>query len=381
MIELAVVVPTFKERDNIIPLLDLLSAALQGIEYEVIFVDDDSPDGTADLVREISLHNPLVRIIHRVNRRGLSSACVEGMLASAAPYVCVMDADNQHDERILPAMFRKLKTEGLDVVVGSRNVAGGSMGDFPRSRVYLSMLGRRFSTRICRCDISDPMSGFFLLTRSFLMEVVHRVSGIGFKILVDLLASSRRPVRMAEVPYQFRTRERGESKLDILVGIEYLQLLLDKLIGEYIPSSFVLFTLVGCVGVVLHLAILGVELFWFHLAFKTGQAVAGLVAMVFNFLLNNLITYRDRRLRGWRILEGLILFCLACSVGLMINLTLADYARNAGAVWYLAGLLGLAVGSVWNYGVTRVLTWRTRRNARRRNELRVRVSSSVASLH
>lgn len=381
MIELAVVVPTFKERDNIIPLLDLLSAALQGIEYEVIFVDDDSPDGTADLVREISLHNPLVRIIHRVNRRGLSSACVEGMLASAAPYVCVMDADNQHDERILPAMLRKLKTEGLDVVVGSRNVAGGSMGDFPRSRVYLSMLGRRFSTRICRCDISDPMSGFFLLTRSFLMEVVHRVSGIGFKILVDLLASSRRPVRMAEVPYQFRTRERGESKLDILVGIEYLQLLLDKLIGEYIPSSFVLFTLVGCVGVVLHLAILGVELFWFHLAFKTGQAVAGLVAMVFNFLLNNLITYRDRRLRGWRILEGLILFCLACSVGLMINLTLADYARNAGAVWYLAGLLGLAVGSVWNYGVTRVLTWRTRRNARRRNELRVRVSSSVASLH
>src|SRR3954471_18436199 len=354
VIELAVVVPTFKERENVLPLLDLLASALSGIPYEVIFVDDDSPDGTADLVREISLTNPRVRIIHRVNRRGLASACVEGMLASAAPYVCVMDADLQHDKRIIPAMLGKLKAEALDVVVGSRNVEGGSMGEFARHRVRLSMIGRRFSTRICGCDITDPMSGFFLLNRSFLMEVVHNVSGIGFKILVDLLASCKRPVRIAEVPYQFRTRQRGESKLDILVGIEYLQLLLDKLIGEYIPASFILFVLVGCVGVVLHLATLGMELFWLHLSFKRSQAIAALVAMIANFLLNNLITYRDRRLRGWRILEGLVLFCIACSIGLLINLTVADNARNAGAVWYVAGLLGLAVGSVWNYGVTRV---------------------------
>jgi len=381
VIELAVIIPTFKERENVLPLLDLLASALAGIRYEVIFVDDDSPDGTADLVREISLTNPAVRIIHRVNRRGLASACVEGMLASAAPYVCVMDADLQHDERIIPAMLGKLKTEGLDVVVGSRNVEGGSMGEFARHRVRLSMVGRRLSTKICGCDITDPMSGFFLLTRSFLMEAVHKVSGIGFKILVDLLASSRRPPRVAEVPYQFRTRQRGESKLDILVGIEYLQLLLDKLIGEYIPPSFILFVLVGCIGVVLHLGILGLELFWFHLAFKPSQAIAALAAMIANFLLNNLITYRDRRLRGWRILEGLILFCLACSIGLVINLTLADYARNAGAVWYVAGLLGLAVGSVWNYGVTRVLTWRTRRNAQRRNRRPVQVPSSVTSAH
>jgi dolichol-phosphate mannosyltransferase len=303
------------------------------------------------------------------------------MLASAAPYLCVMDADLQHDERIIPAMLRKLTADGLDVVVGSRNVKGGSMGDFARARVRLSMIGRRLSTKICGCDITDPMSGFFLLTRSFLMEVVHNVSGIGFKILVDLLASSRRPVRVAEVPYQFRTRQRGESKLDILVGIEYLQLLLDKVMGEYIPPSFILFVLVGCVGVVLHLATLGLELFWLHLAFKPSQGVAALVAMVANFLLNNLITYRDRRLRGWRILEGLILFCIACSIGLVINLTVADNAREAGAAWYLAGLLGLAVGSVWNYGVTRVLTWRTRRNAHRRKSSSARVPSSVPSTH
>src|SRR5581483_2042647 len=239
MIELAVVIPTFNERENVVPLLELLAAALDGISYEVIFVDDDSPDSTASLVRDIAVSNSLVRVLQRINRRGLASACVEGMLASSAPYIAVMDADLQHDERILPEMLREIKAQDVDVVVGSRNVEGGSMGEFSQTRVRLSMLGRRFSQAVCRCPIQDPMSGFFLLKRTFLMQVVHRVSGIGFKILVDLLASSNPPARVKEVPYTFRQRVRGESKLDILVGIEYLQLLLDKAIGDFIPPSFI----------------------------------------------------------------------------------------------------------------------------------------------
>src|SRR5689334_17079057 len=206
MRELTVVVPTFNERHNVIALIDLLSAALKGISYEVIFVDDDSPDGTADVLRDVSLRNPLVRVVHRIRRRGLASACLEGMLASSAPYIAVMDADLQHDERLLPEMLRHIKSENLDIVVGSRNVEGGSMGKFTEGRVRLSMIGRRFSRAVCNCDIQDPMSGFFLLRRSFLMEVVHRVSAIGFKILVDLLASSERPVRLKEIPYHFRDR-------------------------------------------------------------------------------------------------------------------------------------------------------------------------------
>lgn len=364
MIELAVVVPTFNERGNVATVLRVLASALEGIPYEVIFVDDDSPDGTAELVREIARSNPRVRALQRINRRGLASACIEGMLASSAPYVAVMDADLQHDERILPRMLERLKMESLDIVVGSRNVAGGSMGSFARNRVALSMLGRRFSQFVCGADVKDPMSGFFVLRRTFLMEVAHRVSGIGFKILVDLLASCERPVRLAEVPYEFRDRKSGDSKLDILVAVEYFQLLLDKFIGNFVPPSFVLFSIVGAVGAILYLTILDFSLFWLNSSFFNAQIGASLFAMTTNFLLNNTITYRDRRLTGWGILRGLLLFYLACSIGLVINLKTADLARRNDLPWYIAGLSGLAVGSVWNYGVTRVLTWRTYRRTR-----------------
>jgi len=368
MTELAIVVPTFNERENVIPLLDHLGAALADISYEVIFVDDDSPDGTGELIREISLRDPHVRLVHRIDRRGLASACVEGMLASTAPNIAIMDADLQHDERILPQMLGRLRSEKLDIVIGSRNAEGGSMGEFARRRVLLSMLGRRFSQMVCGCKVQDPMSGFFVLTRSFLMEVVHRVSAIGFKILVDLLASSQRPVKLGEVPYRFRTRLYGESKLDVLVAVEYLQLLLDKSIGDFIPPSFVLFALVGCAGVVLHVSLLWIQLFWFRVTFGYAQVFATLVAMVANFLLNNSVTYRDQRLRGWQILQGLILFCLACSVGLLINFKVAEFASAAGAKWYFAGLFGLAVGSVWNYGITRIFTWRSYKRIGRRRD-------------
>jgi dolichol-phosphate mannosyltransferase len=357
--ELSIILPTFNERGNVEPLLENLQKALVDISYEVIFVDDDSRDGTADLIRSIALRDPRVRIVHRVNRRGLSSACLEGMMSSASPYVAVMDADLQHDERILPRMLQQLKDENLDIVVGSRNVAGGSMGDFAKSRVTLSMLGRRLSERICRCKIQDPMSGFFLLRRPFLLEVVHRTSGLGFKILVDLLASSPRPVKLGEVPYRFRRRQHGESKLDIMVGIEYLQLVLDKLMGGFIPSSFIMFGMVGCVGGLIHLSVLWLLLSAVGSTFLAAQTVSTVLAMTVNFLLNNLITYRDRKLKGWGLLRGLLSFYLACSIGVYINLRLADSAIRAGAPWYFAGLFGLMIGSVWNYGVTQLFIWRS----------------------
>lgn len=364
MKELTVVVPTYNERLNITPFLDRLAESLRGISYEVIFVDDDSPDGTAEVVRALALGNESVRIIHRIGRRGLASACLEGMLASAAPYVCVMDADMQHDEKIVPIMLQRLKKDNLDVVVGSRNVQGGSMGAFAPRRVFLSSLGKKISATICRCQIEDPMSGFFILTRALLIEVVHDVSSIGFKILVDLLASAKRPLRLVEVPYEFRNRERGESKLDLLVGLEYLQLVIDKLIGRYVPASFVLFALVGSIGVIFYTIVFWLLLFVVNMGFGRSQILAAVAAMTTNFLLNNLITYRDRRLWGWRLVRGLLLFYVACSVGLIINWQIAKLTHNAGLHWLLAGFAGLVVGSVWNYGATNVLTWRA--SARRR---------------
>ena len=371
-LELAVVVPTFKERTNVRPLLDRLGNTLRGIEYEVIFVDDDSPDQTASLIRSIALADPRVRVLQRIGRRGLASACVEGMMSTAAPFIAVMDADLQHDETILPRMLSKLKSEQLDIVVATRNAEGGSMGDFSAARVRLSQLGRRLSNSISHCDLSDPMSGFFVLDQRFLAEVVHSVSGIGFKILLDLVASSPRPVRVGEVPYRFGERLYGESKLDILVGVEYLQLLLDKLVGDLIPPRFILFGMVGILGVAVHLSILFILMRAAGFTFMSAQFAGTIVVMILNFFLNNIITYRERRLRGSAMILGLISFCTACSVGAFINLRIAIFAtHDAGLPWYVGGFMGLMISSVWNYSVTALFTWRQQKKSRPRTTLPV----------
>lgn len=356
-LELAVVIPTYNERDNVAELVARLERALDGLRFEILFVDDDSPDGTAEAVRAISADKPWVRVLQRIGRRGLSSACIEGMMATAAPAIAVMDADLQHDERILPRMLEELRGGGCEVVIGTRNAEGGSKGEMRSWRVKLSDWGLKASRLATRTPISDPMSGFFMVNRGFLDRVVRRTSGVGFKILVDLVASSRRPVKAAEVPYTFRPREHGESKLNLNVGLEYLYLLLDKMFGDYVPVRFALYTAVGAVGVGLYLLVLA-GLLDSGMAFVPAQTAATGLAMTANFLLNNTVTHRDVKLTGWRLLPGLATFYLACAVGLVTNLSVSEQLLNMGVHWLWAGIAGLGVTSVWNYGVTSVLTWR-----------------------
>jgi dolichol-phosphate mannosyltransferase len=360
-IELAVVIPTYNEMENVSLLLAALNDVLAGTEWEAIFVDDNSPDGTAEYVRELAATNRRVRVLERIGRRGLSSACIEGMLTTSAPYIAVMDADMQHDESILPKMLDRIRAGRLDLVVASRNVGGGSMGEFSRERIWLSNLGNRVSRMVCHCEITDAMSGFFIVDRTYFRQVVHRLTGSGFKILVDLLASSQRPVRVAEVPYRFRNRQRGESKLDVNVELEYLFLLIDKVIGNFVPTRFVLFILVGSLGLVVHLGCLMLLYHTAKVSFVAAQTAATVVAMTFNFLLNNVITFRDRRLRGWRLATGLFTFYLACSLGALMNVSFAEFLRRHAVPWYLAGISGTAISSVWNYGVNTILTWRRSR--------------------
>lgn len=364
-IELTIIIPTFKERANVPILLERLKAVLSHVVWEVIYVDDHSPDGTADAVREIARTDRRVRVIERIGRRGLSSACIEGMMASAAPYIAVMDADLQHDETVLPDMLRKIETEKLDVVVASRRLVGGSMGEFAKGRVRLSDMGSKVSRLVCRCEVSDPMSGFFIVDAKFLRVLVPNLTGSGFKILVDILASSPAAPRVGEVPYRFRTRQLGESKLDVNVQLEYVFLIVDKLVGEWMPTRFALFVLVGAIGVFVHLTVLSALYLNHRHHFPQAQLIATAVAIVLNFLLNNAITFRDRRLKGWHVLTGLLIFCTACSMGALINVAFANLLIRQGIAWYVAGISGTVISSVWNYGVNDVLTWRRSRLHRR----------------
>ena len=357
--ELTLVIPTMNERGNIAELVGRLDRVLAGIAWEAIFVDDDSVDGTRDEIRRLSLTDGRLRCLHRIGRRGLSSACIEGIQASQSPIVAVMDADLQHDEALLPAMLACLKNEPYDLVVGSRYIAGGGLGDWNKRRANMSGLATRLGRLVLKTEIADPMSGFFMVRRDAFDRAVRTLSAVGFKILVDLLASSPKPLRLKELPYEFRLRHSGESKLDAFVAWEYLVLLADKLIGPYVPVRFVLFSIVGGIGVVAHLTVLGLSLNVAHLPFAVSQSLAAGLAMIGNFALNNFLTYSDRRLKGWDFLKGLITFALVCGVGYAGNVGVANYLFDShSSSWWLAGIAGAAIGSVWNYAVSSVVTWK-----------------------
>jgi len=358
-VELSIIVPAFNERDNVAALVERLAVALRGRAWEVIFVDDDSPDGTAERVREFARSDMRVRCIQRIGRRGLSSACIEGLLSSSAPYQAVMDADLQHEETILPAMLDVLVRGEADIVIGSRYVERAGVGDWQQSRVRMSRIATVLSRLVLHADLHDPMSGFFMLRRETFAERVRNLSGIGFKILLDLFASSKEPLRFVEMPYQFRIRHAGESKLDGQAIWQYLMLILDKLVGRFVPVRLVAFALVGGFGVAVHLAVLSLLLHLVQVEFTVAQACATLVAMTSNYAINNELTYRDMRLRGWAWLRGWATFSLACGIGAVANVGIASYLFKQDATWVLAALGGILVGVVWNYVATAIFTWKS----------------------
>jgi len=359
--ELSVIVPTRNERENIRPLFDRLSRVLSGLDWEAIFVDDDSTDGTIAELHRLAQADRRARIVHRIGRRGLASACIEGIQASTAPYAAVIDADLQHDEALLPRMLATLKSEPIDIVVGSRYIEGGGVGGWDRKRASISGLATRLGRLVLRVGIADPMSGFFMVRREAFDGAVRQMSALGFKILIDLLASSTVPLRVRELPYQFRPRVAGESKLDSQVAWEYLMLLADKLVGHILPVRFILFSLVGLVGLGAHLAVLGLAYNVIGLEFALSQAIATITAMIGNFTLNNFFTYSDRRLVGWGFLRGLVSFGLICGVGAIANVGIAAFLLGREhASWWLAGVAGAAMSSVWNYAVSSVITWKRR---------------------
>lgn len=359
--ELSIVTPTFNEAKNVALLVDAVAAALPDVRWEIIFVDDNSPDGTSDAVRAIAQRDARVRIVHRYGRRGLSSACIEGIMSSSAPFVAVMDSDLQHDEAILGAMFRRIGQGDVDLVIGSRYVAGGSTGDWSRHRLWASQVATWLASRLTRVRIDDPMSGFFMVRRETFLQALPNLSSVGFKILLDLAASTPTPVRTVEIPFTFRNRQHGTSKLDSLVLWEYVQLLLDKTFGRVVPARFLSFALVGGTGVAVHFAVLSLLFAGFGDQFAFAQAVATFVATSSNFFLNNKLTYRDQRLKGRRLFLGWVTFNIVCLTGALANVGIAQYLFSHQEGWGVSALAGIAVTTVWNYAMSSIFTWKSRK--------------------
>lgn len=355
--ELAIVIPTYNEYDNVEAVLRAIEGVLGREEYEVIFVDDDSPDGTISRIREIASYNRRVRGIRRVGRRGLAGAVVEGMLATSAPFIAVMDCDLQHDEMLLLRMLENLRA-GNDIAIATRYMPGGRADQgLTRSRESGSRVANWLAGTLLKQPVRDPMSGFFMLRRSICESVAPDLSSAGFKVLLDILASYPRPLKICELPYDFKPRMNGTSKLDGRIVSDFLGLLVSKWTRNLVSPRFLMFGLVGAGGLLVHLAALrGLHP---YLSFAIAQLAASYVAMLSNFILNNMLTYNDRRLRGWQAVRGFISFALVCSVGTVANVGVAKliYAENAD--WLFAGVAGALMAAVFNYAMTSVLIWRS----------------------
>jgi dolichol-phosphate mannosyltransferase len=360
---ISVVVPTYNERANIAPLVAAVRDVLGDVPWEMVVVDDDSRDGTYDEVLRIAQTEPRLRCLRRVGRRGLSSAVTEGVLVANADVIAVMDADFQHDETRLPIMYRRLLDEGADLVVGTRYAGEGGVGDWDATRARMSGFANDLSRRLTGYQTTDPVSGFFLIRRAVFVSTLYGLSQQGYKILIDILTSATQPLKVIDVPYVFRSRAQGESKISALVLAEFAFLLIDKITRGWIPPRFVLFAGVGGLGLLVHLAVLfnGARI---GMDFITAQGLATFSAMLFNYVLNNEFTYRDRRLVGWKFVRGLVLFVVICSVGALANVGVAELAIERTHSWTIAGIGGALMGAVFNFGAASSIVWGQRKPRR-----------------
>jgi dolichol-phosphate mannosyltransferase len=359
---LSVIVPTYREAANVPRLFERLVKTLDGLPWEMVVVDDDSSDGTYDVAYEIARRDPRLRCLRRVNRSGLAGAVIEGWLSSSADFVAVIDGDLQHDESILPQMYAALEKGEANLAIGTRVADPTKPGGLSPARQRLSDLGKWFFSLVAGIGVSDPMSGFFMTRRDIVARHAAKLSPDGFKILVDLVLTARHELKVAEVPYVFRPRTAGESKLSPLVGLDFLGLVAHHASGGVLPVRFVLFALIGGVGLVVHLAVLTALIDGGDPNdFTASQIAATIAAMASNFMLNNEITYRDRRYSGVGVVGGFLVFAALCGVGAIANVNVATVLYRWNEGWGLAGMAGAVIGVVWNYAASNTFVWRNRR--------------------
>jgi dolichol-phosphate mannosyltransferase len=327
--KLTVISPTLNEAENVPHLVEQLERSLGDIDYEILIVDDDSADQTWSIAQKISANNPRVRVLRRMQNRGLGMAVIDGFSIAAGDTLACIDADLQHDPSILPRMLEELLS-GTDVVVGSRYVEGGSAGKWDRLRRLQSWFATKSAQFLLGIKLKDPMSGYFLVWRKDFSEIKDQLNGRGFKILLEIITRLH-AARVKEIPYTFRPRTSGESKLTGKIVFQYAQQLWRLCsASRHFPVRFLKFAVVGGIGVVFNLAVMALLLAQTNLHGWRASAIASLAANFQNFILHNFWTYMDRPQLGFRKLEGYFSYLLTSAAGLAVATGL--YAGFVGAL-------------------------------------------------
>lgn len=373
---LSIIVPTYNEKDNILHFIDEIEKVMNNVNvlYEIIFVDDNSPDETWKVIRTVSEKNLNVKLIRRFHERGLSSAVIRGMEIAQGNFFLVMDADLQHDPKVIPAMLQKIQT--CDLVVASRNHKEGSYGKFSKIRKKLSSIANSLSKQILPYKVSDPMSGYFMIRNEAFYNVAPRLNPRGFKILLEILGKSKN-LKIAEVGYEFRIRKYGESKLTFGVVESYFFSLLEITFGNLFSIVFTRYALVGISGVFVNLLGQWIGNFLFQEAShdykQDGYLLPSLavgfgfvLSVIHNFYWNNKWTFSEYKKKSLsELVFGFSLFFLIAIMGFFIQFSVWRYTHlllsskiHSEYLTYFCNLLGILAAMIGNYYLNKTITWK-----------------------
>jgi len=373
LVKVTIVSPTYNEAENIPRLVREVDRAMSGIDYELLIADDDSPDRTWAVAQELANQNPRVRVLRRTKNRGLSPAVIHAFLSSTSDYVGVIDADLQHDPAILPHMIAAVDA-GAEIAVGSRYVNGGGTGAWNAVRRFQSWVATKLAQTFLGVELSDPMSGYFVLPRDQFNRVYKQLDSSGFKILLEIIARLA-PAAIEEIPYTFRTRTAGQSKLSSRVVLQYLgQLWRLSSVSRYMSVRFVKFALVGASGTLVNLCAFLMFVSLFGLRDWRISALSSLVANLTNYVFNNAWTFVDRVHRGWSVLRGYVSYLAFSLIGLSastltfaglfrvlnIYLRLAQSSKESYIFALACQFVAILVGTVFNYELNKRFTWRNK---------------------
>jgi dolichol-phosphate mannosyltransferase len=356
--ELSVIIPTYNEVENITLIVDAIRKVLDSIaSYEIIIVDDNSKDKTWELAEQIAIKYINVSCFRRISAKGLSSAVVDGFMISHGKYLAVIDADLQHDETIIPTMLEHCRN-GANLVVGSRYCKDGSTGKWSFFRKSVSRVATRFSQYVINNDLSDPMSGFFMIRKENFLGVVNKLNAKGYKILLEIMSQlDNKNLNILEVPYEFKNRVHGESKLSPEVAMQLIDFIYLKVFGEYIPIDYIKFISVGVIGSALHFTVLYIMHITLGYVYNASLLIAIEMTIIMNYFINNLWTFRQITHQGHAIIIGLIKFNILSGIGGVVSYYLSISLYESGMNWVLSSVVGAIVASLWNYNLNRIMTW------------------------
>tara|TARA_B100000965_G_scaffold403154_1_gene430636 strand:- start:105 stop:1196 length:1092 start_codon:yes stop_codon:yes gene_type:complete len=358
---ISIIIPTFNEVNNIKVLLFDLINILKNQDYEIVVVDDDSPDGTGEEVYNFMKNNNNIQLINRVGRSGLSSAIKEGLLFAKGEYLLVLDGDGQHDANCVVDLINKIKESNSDMVIASRFLDPSLLRGLSGKR----SLGSKLANKAARISLSknysnltDYLSGCFCVDIRRTELLIKKIEINGFKFLYELLALSKGHLQIKEVPLIFKERDYGKSKLDLAIVWDFLISILHNISYRILPRRAISFGLVGMSGVIVQLMITLLLTNLFLIDFKNALPFSVICAATSNFLINNQLTFRSNRLTNSALIRGLLKFLLVASLPVIANVGIATaFYQYISSDTLIAQLAGIAIVYAWNYLASSLFVW------------------------